>query len=255
MAVWTTLLKKEMRLGGLGFFIFLICQLAVMALGIYLAFRSGSRAAITVTGLVLIGFHFLYLFGYMVVNVSMEKKTFHLWLHNPLPGWSMLAAKLVSGIIYMTLSLLVVGIYTWIGYLMSGPTAVSPSPEVHIYRIATLAVAYIYWIAIYTGIIFTFLWIVLLCMRSRIGKWAWIFMIAGLGVVTFLLVKFVQLGLYTAVTEWGELPESVIGFWLSTPAIHTVVPVYFGSFVFDFLVMAIFFSLSAWLMDHKLEMS
>ncbi|MDD9148328.1 MULTISPECIES: hypothetical protein [unclassified Sporolactobacillus] len=252
MAAWTALLKKEMRLGGPGFLIFLISQAAVMALGIYLAYRSGSRTAMAVTGLILIGFHFLYLFGYMVVNVSMEKKTFHLWLHNPLPGWSLLAAKLVSGIIYMTFSLLVIGIYTWIGYLMSGPIPLSHG--MHIYRTGILVIAYIYWIAIYIGIVFIFLWLVFLCLRSRMGRAAWAIMIAGMGAAVFLLVKLTQYGIFAAITEWGKLPTGFVDYWISSGVHVYSDPVYLGSYVLDLFVMALFFALSAWLMDHRLEM-
>lgn len=262
MTAWKALLKKELRLGGSGFFTFLGFQLALMVLGIFLAIRYGSPndrfMMIAVIGGILIACHYLYLLSYMVVNVFLEKKTFHLWLHNPLPSWSMLAAKLTSGLIYMTVSLLIAGVYTWVGFLMISHLITIP-PEIHVYRMATFVTLSIYWVGIYNGMIIIFLWLVLHCLQSRIGKLAWPILIAGLSVIIFFLVKLTQLGFFSAITQWGRIPASIVNFWIpaSTDSGFSIFtdPFYVGGFVFDLLVMAFFFLSSAWLMDHKLEMS
>ncbi|RYM01733.1 hypothetical protein EWH99_12030 [Sporolactobacillus sp. THM7-7] len=257
MAVWTALFKKEMRLGSLGFIVFLIFELALMALGLYLGFRRGmavDRAALVGIGAWLIACHFLYLFSYMVINVFLERKTFHLWLHNPLPGWSMLAAKWLSGVIYMTFSLLAAALYTLLGLAITPDIHIPP--DFHPVRLAVVGIIYLYWIASYIGIIFTFLWLFYRVLRSRAGRWSWGIMLAGLIAAGIILTKLTRSGVFSVITDWGAIPASLVNYWLPFRYIPIDnVPIYIGDFVFDLFVMVFFFLLSAWLMDHKLEVS
>ncbi|WP_100486771.1 hypothetical protein [Sporolactobacillus pectinivorans] len=262
MTAWIALLKKELRLGSLAFIVFLAFQLLIMALGIFLAIRfeqglTNKWSLITAFGALLLLCHILYLVSYMLVNVFSERKTFHLWMHNPLPAWSMLAAKLLSGLIYMTVSLLIAAIYAWIGFLIYSRYTSIPK-SVHVYRYATFISAQMYWIAIFSGIVFIFLWLVLRYFQSRVGKWSWLVMIIGISAVIYALVKLTQLGVLTFLTHWGRIPESFMRYWISTSGISRTGGVsvdYIGNYVAGLLVMLILYTLSSWLMDHKLEAS
>ncbi|TGA98001.1 hypothetical protein E4665_10075 [Sporolactobacillus shoreae] len=257
MTAWRALFKKEIRLGSLGFFVFLGFELVLMAFGVWLYFRAlqdggvGYRSVMFIIGVVLMTLHFFYLFGYLIVNAIQERKTFHLWLNNPLPAWSMLGAKMVVGLIYMTLSFLVASIYTWIGSLLI--PYVSLPAGVHVYRTATVLIAYLYWVALYIGIVFMFLWTIERIIRSRIGRLVWIILPVGVILMILLLVKLSQWGILAFFYNWGELPSSVANFLLPYSFFHG--HIYIGNFVMDLLVMALLFAGSSWLMDHKLEVS
>lgn len=259
MTAWTALLKKELRLGSLAFFIFLGFELALMALGVFIQFRFESapqQVAIFAIGMVLIGAHFLYLIGYLLVNIISERRTFHLWLHNPLPGWSMLSAKILSGLIYLTVSLIAAGVYTLIGFSFLNRTA-QIDYYIHVYRVAVLLVGSIYWISIYNGIVLLFLWSVLRFFRSRVGRWAWLILLAGIAAVIYVLTKLTQWGVYDFLTHWGKLPDTLTRYWIFTEHMPNVTagPFYVGEFVYDLIILAILFTFSSWLMDHKLEVS
>lgn len=258
MAAWKALLKKELRLGSLTFIVFMAFQLGLMGFGIFGVIRYGSfhkPDAMAVVGVLLITFHFFYLLSYLVVNAFLEKKTFHLWMHHPLPARSMLAAKLAGGFVYLTLSLMVAGLYTWITLKMYSQS-VDLFHHIHVYRFAAIFAVSIYWIAIFSGIVIIFLWLVFRCLRSRVGKWAWLVMIAGVSAVIYALVKLSQLGWLSFLTHWGRIPDSFMRYWFSVfPRSGGLYTDYIGNYVAGLLVMALLYAGSSWLMDHKLEVS
>lgn len=256
MTAWKTLFKKELRMGALGFFIFLIVQLMLMVLGIYLAIRNGEKGFIFGIGIFLITCHSFYLLGYMIINVFMEKKTFHLWMYNPLPGWAMIAAKLSGALVYMTCSLAVASLYTWIGYLIMSDQLSQLSQQIHVYRVGALVIAYLYWIAIYIGIAFMFLWLVQRGLKSRIGKLTWPVLLGAIAAVIYAIVKFTQWGFISALTNWGEVPASVVHIFVPGTGVQIRdTQIYLGDFVLDLAIMAVLYILSSWIMDHELEVS
>ncbi|WKB35611.1 hypothetical protein QS257_19440 [Terrilactibacillus sp. S3-3] len=97
MKAWFALVKKEMRLGSLGFFSVLILQLSLYSIVVYQAIRQGSTDVVVAFGFLTILAHVFYLLGYMIVNLFLERKTLHLWLHNPLPAWSLLLLNGLAG--------------------------------------------------------------------------------------------------------------------------------------------------------------
>ncbi|WP_353948893.1 hypothetical protein ABNN70_04700 [Sporolactobacillus sp. Y61] len=256
MTAWKALFRKELRVGSLGFIMILGIELAVIILGLYLQIRGQQKLAVSVTGVFLIGCHFFYLFGYLMINVIIEKKTLHLWLNHPLPGWSLLAAKLAGGVVGMTVSLFIACIYTWTGFMISGQ--MNNVPEgLHIYRIAAAAIFFLYWVAIYGGITFLLIWLAFRCMRTRVGRAAWLLMIFILGLAVFLIGKLTQAGVTTALMDWGPLPEPAYHFFVSASLARELdlssMPVYLGNFVVDLVIMLIFYGLSSWLLDRKME--
>lgn len=270
VSAWTALFKKEMRLTGFGFIIFLCLQLLLMGLGVYLDIRYGSYAmptpAILAIGSIILVMHMFYLPAVLGVNAFFERKTLHLWMHNPLPGWSMLAAKLLSGFIYMTLSFAIIGLYLLIGLIQANVSMPQAMSADRIFQYAVVMTAGIYWIAFCFGILAVFLWIVDLCLKSRIGPLSWIIIVIGLILSFVLIVKLDQIGLIAAITEWGELPSFFSGppnnmqfslsggsFTVSQGKVDD--PVYLGSYVLDFVSVSLFFLGSSWLLDHKLEVS
>ncbi|EST12495.1 hypothetical protein [Sporolactobacillus laevolacticus] len=266
MAVWFALFKKELRLGSMGFLIFLILQVFLMGVGVYFNYRSGSNAAMAIMGVTLTLSLLLYVPVYLLFNVIQERKTFHLWMQNPLSAWSMLLAKLSGSLIYFTGSLVVIGTYTWISLIR----IIDGSEGFSLFRVAILATLVLYWTAVGGGVNFLFLWTILRMMQSRIGKLAWVVLIIGIGVYTYIDTKLYQSGVIDALTHWGRIPQSFFYHFLvpngstvpsgylfkpSANGSFSVDTVYIGSFVFDLLITGILFLITTWLMDHELEAS
>lgn len=248
---WIALFKKELRLSGLTFLTFLLFEILLMGMGIYVAYRSYRLDTIAYVGIMLIVFHSFYLCGYMLFNAFLERKTMHLWLHSPLPGSELLAAKLAAGLVNMTTSLLIAGAYTWMGYLYS-ITIQEHLRHLHSYRAAVIVVIYIYGVALGLGILTILLWLLVASLRTRTGKWAYLIGIALVIAAIYLLKKLNDWGVLKLVNDWAPLPRSFSKFWIGN-AFHS--PIYFGSFVVEGLLITVLFILSAWIMDHWLEVS
>ncbi|QAA23704.1 hypothetical protein [Sporolactobacillus terrae] len=261
--VWFTLFKKELRLGWMAFVIFLILQLLLMALGVFLNFRYGDdgNVAPMVIGVMLTILLLFYVPVYLLFTVIQERKTFHIWMQNPLPGWSMLLAKLSGALVYFIGTTAIVGTYTWVSLMR-----ITEMPqELSLFRITMLAVLILIWSGIGGGITFLFLWMVQRTMRSRIGKWAWIVLIVGIVVYSIIDGKFIESGAFAFLTDWGPIQNvSVLHFVMPDGAPTTLstdfatadpIGLTVGDIVLDLVKTVIMFILAAWLTDHKLEAS
>ncbi|MCO7175072.1 hypothetical protein ACFP7A_06135 [Sporolactobacillus kofuensis] len=265
MTIWFALFKKELRLGWMAFLIFFILQVLLMGLGIFLNLRFGSDAVVApaVIGVMLTLCLILYVPVYLLFNVIQERKTFHIWMQNPLPAWAMLLAKMSGAVAYLILSGVVIGGYTWFGLTrISGfPGALSLS------HLSLLCALILLWLSIGGGVGFLFLWTVYRTMRSRIGRWSWLVLIVGIGIYSYVDTKLTQSGLINVLTHWGRVPERFLydflvssGSTITSHAFKTTLesgsdPFYIGSIVFDLIITVIFFLITAWLSDNELEVS
>lgn len=263
MSIWFALFKKELRLGWMAFMIFLVLQLLMMGLGIFLDMRfDGSAGAPpAVIGVMLTVCLLFYVPVYLLFNAIQERKTFHLWMQNPLPAWSVLLAKLSGAMVYLAVTSIIVGTYTWISL-----SRLNDFPqELSLFRIAVLAVSILLWSGIGGGVTFLFLWTLQRTMRSRIGKWSWLVLIVGIGIYLFIDTKLTQSGVIDFLTDWGQITDSsLINFVMPGGAGKFLTVDYVsvasssltvGSLVFDLLFTVIVFSITAWLTDHELEAS
>ncbi|MCO7125562.1 hypothetical protein NIE88_07230 [Sporolactobacillus shoreicorticis] len=266
MSIWFALLKKELRLGWMAFMIFLILQLLLMGLGIFLNLRFGSNSDVApvVIGVMLTVFLLFYVPVYLLFNVIQERKTFHLWMQNPLPAWAMLLAKLSGALVYFIVTMVVVGSYTWVSLARLDDVP----QELSLFGLAVFAIAILLWSGIGGGVGFLFLWTVQRTMRSRIGKWSWLVLIVGIGIYSYIDNKLTQFGIFDVLTNWGPVPASFFSHLLIPTGANTASqdfnsfwadlgtePLYIGSIVLDLIVTAIFFLITAWLTDHELEAS
>ncbi|MCQ2009821.1 MAG: hypothetical protein ABF629_07120 [Sporolactobacillus sp.] len=269
MAIWFTLFKKELRLGWMAFMIFLILQLLLMGLGIFLNMRFGdhSNAAPMIIGMMLTICLLFYVPVYLLFNAIQERKTFHLWMQNPLPAWSMLLAKLAGALVYFIVTTAVVGGYTWASIALA--QSKNLPPQLSLFRVAVLAALVLLWCGIGGGVTFLFLWTARRTMRSRIGKWSWLVLIVGIGIYSYVDNKLTQSGIFDFLTNWGHIPDaSLIRFVFpqkagldgGTSGLFSDFSLgsdtlYLGSIVFDLLITLIVFLITSWLTDHELEAS
>ncbi|MCL1631324.1 hypothetical protein M3N64_05085 [Sporolactobacillus sp. CPB3-1] len=260
MAAWFALFKKELRLGWMPFLIFLILQILIMGFGIFLKMRfdQEAEAAPVLIGVVLTVCLLLYIPVYLLFNVIQERKTFHLWMQNPLPAWAMLLAKLSGALAYLVLSALVIGSYTWISLSQIHHL----SEEVSLLGVSVVTAVVLLWLGIGGGVGFLFLWTVHRTMRSRIGRWSWLVLIVGIAVYGYVDNKLTQSGIFDFLTHWGWIPSRFLydllipsGSTISFHSFDESWSLYTGSIVLDLIITAIFFLITAWLSDHELEAS
>lgn len=255
MSAWIALFKKECRLGSIGFFIALILLITVLAFGFYNRYRYGAPETLLVVGVVVVFFHAFYLLGYMIISLVSERKTLHLWLHHPLPASVLLGTKLMGGMIAMLISLVVTCLYVLYG-------AFSQFDFLHefglqasaAFQIGFILVIHIILIAIYIAIVFTFLWVLRQALRTKIGKWSWLVLIAIFYFVPWIIHRLEQTGLFTTLTHWGAISTDFLTFLYPLSNIGTQT-VYIGFYVFHLAIAAILFALSSWLLDNKVEVS
>ncbi|MFC7392363.1 hypothetical protein [Scopulibacillus cellulosilyticus] len=248
MSAWLSLLKKECRLGFIGFGIAFILMMVILVFGVINTFRYQAQEAIPIIGLFIIGAHIFYFLGYMIVNLFLERKTLHIWLNSPQSGAVLLSAKLVSGILAMLVSMAIACLYTLFGTLFN----MHLLKEIHLnlselIREGISICIFIVLISIYIGVIFTFIWTLYQTLRSKIGKWVWLVIIALIFIVPWILGKLELTGIYALLTTWGAIK---VHLWAG--AVSTI---YLGTFVFHFVIAIILFAISSWLLDRKIEVS
>ncbi|MFX3617614.1 MAG: hypothetical protein ACE3JK_08795 [Sporolactobacillus sp.] len=246
MKVWKALFIKELRLGGPASLTFLMTELIMVLIGGFFAIRDHNYQYIPIIGIMLLFCHGLYLFLYLLVTLNVERKTLHLWLYHPLPGWALLAAKLLAALVSMLVSFVLTASFTLIG-IESSDFQVMGFGGKHYIGMDVFTTFFIFWMSLFVGMVFIFLWVLFYCLRSRLGKWAWLITIAIAAAVIFLYSSLENKGQLKSITHWGYLR-----FQWSTDSYSTI---YIGGFVFQSLVVIILFVLSSYLLDRFMEVS
>ena len=227
---------------------------------VYLSHRYNIGVIIAPATFVL----FLLLFYpaiYMLKSLAWEfKVTPHLWLHCPQPAWMLLSAKLVNSllqmlvIMIMTAALLLWGVLTsTFPEELNGLTRsniLSFIIEVGFY-VAMLTIA----ASIYFGVWATFFSVVSAAARNLLGRYRWLAGIAAFMIATWGIGQLQQTWLCQQITHWGQLNIRLQSL-PEIPAVNIHLhmgQIYVGQILFYFLVTAALFALSAWLVDHKVE--
>ncbi|MBM7645717.1 hypothetical protein JOD45_001936 [Scopulibacillus daqui] len=248
MSAWLGLLKKECRLGFIGFLIAFMLMMVILIFGVINTFRYHAPEAIFAVGAFIIGGHIFYFLGYMIVSLSLERKTLHLWLNSPRSGAALLSAKLVSGILALLVSMAAAGLYTLFGVLFNTHLLKEMNLTLSEMIRSGLSICVIISLnAIYIGLIFTFIWTLYQTLRSKIGKWVWLVIIALIFIAPSVLGKLEFTGLYRLLTHWGAINFHLIA--------NSAITVYSGTFIFHFVIAMILFAISSWLLDRQIEVS
>ncbi|MCK0471844.1 hypothetical protein [Halalkalibacter sp. APA_J-10(15)] len=263
MNAWFHLVKKELHNGALAFFSLLIGFLVVGGMVFYFS----SRAEVGAEGLMIftaaaIMMHVFYLLYYLFVSLHNERKKLHLWLHNSLPSYSLLLAKVAAGLISMGVSLTIVFITFFISsqyaeyfhdqLSLLNLTELSLFGSVHIILIALSFAA---WFLLYAMVHFA--------IRSRLNGFLSFLCTAIFVVVTLRAYSwFAQTNLYETLTMWGAFqpPEIVTGLeWELTQnqvdlsMQGSPFTLFIGSYVLETIVSITIFLLACWLLERKVE--
>lgn len=259
MSTWLNLLVKEFRLTRNS----ALLLFAIMFIGgfwlVYLSYSYNMGFVIGPAGLLLVVLLF-YPAIYMLKSLAWEwKVTPLLWLHCPQPAWMLLTAKLAVAILQMTAIIIVAA-----GLLLLG-IIINPQPEQLLGNISpssllpfvleTGTYAAIFTIAagIYIGAWATVISVTNALAGNFLGRLRWL---AGIVVFAVALLGFGQLQQTSAfrfITNWGEINISIQHLPLVQQTPINMGQVYAGEIIFYVLLTVALYALSAWLIDHKIE--
>lgn len=119
MSAWSALFMKELRMNRKFF-----CGALIMIL--LLALVVGGFILYQPYGIISIVFAactsvlILYVLAYTISSMVNEKNSESIWMQTPLPGWSMLIAKLAAGLVSMILTSIVVVILAQVLLMLDG---------------------------------------------------------------------------------------------------------------------------------------
>ncbi|GGE32396.1 hypothetical protein GCM10011391_08820 [Pullulanibacillus camelliae] len=266
MSAWISLVKKEFRLGLPALLFTVIALIFIVGLAGYFGARHGHGiSAAAIAALVLIPIHIFYLLCYMFDSLQKERKKLHLWLHNPLPGYSLLLAKLVSALIAMSITLFLSCVIVLFGLKFS-----SDNKEIfhafswsNIFSTGIFSVINIYLFALDFAIWFIFLWVFYRMLTRRIGGFlSFIITLVLFGVLAYLDNLLSGTRFYEWLTHWGKvsLVDILTGFNFNFSLNHgshlsvdNTTVFYIGSYVFEAIIVAILFCITSWILDKKIE--
>ncbi|NLI12039.1 MAG: hypothetical protein GX425_05315 [Peptococcaceae bacterium] len=267
MSTWWTLLQKEYRMTRNA----ALLSLAILIIGglwlVYLSYRYHAGIIFAPAAFILVILLF-YPAMYILKSLAWEwKVTPHLWLHCPQPGWLLLAAKLAIALLQM----LVITIITAALLLLT--LSINPTPvEMEgivlsslipiVVEIGFYAAVFVFAASIYIGSWATLISVTTALAGNILGRLRWLAGIATFFVATVGLGKLHETGFYDLITHWGPLsiqprtlPEIAgdLGMHINMAGHVNLVQFYTGEVFFYFLLTAALFALSAWLIDHKVE--
>lgn len=261
MNQWLNLTKKEIRLGLPAFFIPVIAFIIVTSIAYYIGYRNdiGIIAIASVASMTVLA-HVFYLPYFMFYSLATERKTLHLWLHNPLPSVALLTAKMVAGLLSMILTLLFTGttalialsfkrdLLTEIGITLS-----------NMFKPLVFGGVHLILLSISLAIGFIFFWMIFLMFTRFFGTFMSFIATFVLAIVTGSLYGWLSnTQFYQTITNWGEVKlDGLLQeiYFSSVEIILEVndVSIYVGSYVNEVLIALILFYAACWILNRKVE--
>ncbi|MDD4239339.1 MAG: hypothetical protein PHT62_12415 [Desulfotomaculaceae bacterium] len=268
MSAWWTLLQKEYLMTRTS----ALLSLAILLIGglwlVYLSSRYNIGLIIVPASFLLV-FLLFYPALYILKSLNWEWKiTPHLWLHCPQPAWMLLSAKLAIALLQMLAIILIAAALLLLGISVSpipqevgGMTLSSLLPFV--IELGFYAAVFTVAASIYIGAWATLISVVNALVGHILGRFRWLASVAAFIVAVVGFGRLQQTWIYELITRWGlinirlkSLPEiSDFGTHLSANAeAHmAMAQFYTGEILFYLLLTVSLYALSAWLIDHKVE--
>lgn len=268
MTAWWVLFKKEFLLMRMFWIINAFILVVAGVAAVYTASRYHSGIPSFALFLLMV-WHSIYLVFYMLVSLRLERGNAPTWLQSPQPGWSLLSAKFVAGLVLMLGSLLVnFLIWNWVLQLdFGGAHSVQPfgflAPIFNVIRAHWLLGAVSLTkraLCVATAAILVYFVVDL--MKYSLKGWRWI-----IGVLLYLFIicvsaSFMHSGLFQTLFGWGKVNLPSVSAQISFHHHHGppvsrmfegFVSGYWGGVLYEFLVSLILFLVTAWLFDRKVE--
>ncbi len=261
MGEWVSLLKKEFKMARPRVLWGLVVLIVAGFVDVFLAYRFGRPGAATVLAFMAVTFHIFYLAIYMLKSLSSEWNNAHLWLHLPRSGWSLISAKLASGLIALLVSFGITCIFSlWVVAIdLNSFAQFNVLPQIELIWSAILHYGWMIVLLIITSAIYTGLWAMMISVamastRNFIKKEKGRFFV-GVGVFlipTWGIGALQNTSVYDLLVKWGtvNLPLTALN---GIENVHVQPAFHVGEILFYTLVSAAVFYLSGWLLDNKVE--
>ena len=275
MTAWMKVWMKEMRLGRKFMYgvLILMAILAAVTIGLGISYPHGVVSLVYGSGTLMILF---YLMAYLIVSFSNEKNSYSIWMQTPLPGWSLIAAKVLAGVVSMLITLVaacllflaidVVDGELNISGMLSAELDLIPESELAEIRMVDVllkdfetykwhfALALIPAFlcgALIIGAIYLIFYMSNRMLRRRTGRWSGRAAILVTLFAIWLLDKLFESPILD-LFDWGSftLVDLPIMFDGDMILLQTL-PV--GYVVFSILILGLVVFVSGWLLDRKVE--
>src|SRR5690625_4660682 len=257
MTAWLNLTKKEFQLGLPAFIFSLVALIGIFSISIMFGLSTElTWETLTIGAFTTVALHVFYLAYYLLYSLGVERKRMHLWLHNPLPIESILLAKLISGLVYLFITLVTAAIVLWQAYSNS---AVS----IHLNEWLNTAIPTVIALlltALVLGCTYLFFWTIFMALSRNYND----FLSFVITFIFFLIAASLlnMISNLSFLTDWGVINSGSVlsGFELNISnenhhyEIENVTTIfYIGHFVRDLVLAVLLFAGSSWILDRKVE--
>jgi hypothetical protein len=260
MGTWAGLLKKELRLGLIGFLVPLFLTVFSLGAGGYVAWKFDQPGFLLVAAMTAIIGHTFYMPWYLAFSINAELGKMHLWLHNPNSGYTLLLAKYVSGLVTMAVSLFIPSVLVfWSRRTILDQFSYSLITEDNLFVFGLETLVLVVAISIYLAVWGVFLWTISRLLVPYVGKLRWVVMIVLVIAGLWLMNQWESSALFEALTQWGAVEVDFarmmfsidgLGFTWETRKGELL---YLGSYVYYLAITVLVFFFSGWLLDRKIE--
>lgn len=263
MNEWLNLFQKEYRMTRNSALISLVILLIGGLWLVYLSYLHNIGVIIVPAAFLLMILLF-YPALYILRSLAWEWKVSpHLWLHCPQPAWMLLSAKLVNALIHVLVVMAITAALLSLGISINPHpeqlSSVSPSALllfIFIIEAGFYAAVFTVAASIYIGAWAILISVAIAMTGNILGRFRWLAGIAVFFVAAVGFGRLQQTWIYEQLTCWGPINIGMPG--------HPLIPrmditmgfvgqFYTGQIIFYLLLTAALFALSAWLIDHKVE--
>lgn len=267
MTAWLNLTKKELRLGMSAFLLPIIVFIILVSIASYFGNRVDMMwEAIAFVAFGATSIQVFYLVYYLFHSLRSERKNLHLWLHNPMPGYSLLLSKITAGLVSMLITFILTAT-TMAVSLSQSSRLTDQLPLYSVINIGVFGGFHLFLIAINLAVWFVFFWMIFLLSTRYIGTFLSFLSTFIIFILTTSLDNwFSSTAVYKKLTMWGQFqtPELLKGLNIvgnpehadsqvitETAQIH----LYLGIYIFEIILVAILFIAASWILDRKVEVS
>ncbi|WP_100372609.1 hypothetical protein [Bacillus sp. FJAT-45037] len=267
MTAWGNLVKKELRLGIPAFLMPVIAFIALCLIGLFFGNRYDImwEPLIGIT-ILATGLQIFYLAYYMLYSLQAEKKKLHLWLHNPLPSYGLLTAKLVAGAASMIVTTILVVTVGFIA-LTNSPVWADVSEFITVAQLLELGFyggIALFLMALSISVWIMFFWVIFLRLSSIMHGFL-SFIVTGLSALALgaFVGWFSSTRFHETLTQWGKIElgnmlqsidfETSLEGGTEVTTGYDVFSFYTGTVVYDTMFAIVLFFLACWILDRKIE--
>lgn len=229
----------------------------IEALLVYIAYRTHIGVA-SALALLVIGCHVFYLPVRIFTSLSREwRKTAPLWLQLPQSGWSLLSAKLISGLLPMVALFVIASAFSWWIIRVDAFSKINvPIHTVELLRLVVFGTIVFFWFSITMAVWVSVISISMQAVKNQFRGWRWVI---GLAIAVFAIWGigwFESSALYNHLLGWGAFHFSIGQIVIGQDRIPGQLgPFYFGEWLFNVVLVAVVFYVCGLLLDKRVEVA